>query len=174
MTRLGLTTSLEILIGDWLHRRDLKLVVAESCTGGLIGHLITNVPGSSAYYLGSITAYAYSVKERILGVHPETLLAHGAVSRATVLEMARGVRQSLGGESTLDKVIGLSVSGIAGPGGATPDKPVGLVWIGISAPEGDFAWHFIGHGDRRENKAFSAEMALQLLLEVLQGQPRPE
>ena len=166
--------SLEIQVGDWLRQCSLKLVVAESCTGGLIGHRITNVPGSSEYYLGSITAYSYGVKQRLLGVRPETLLAHGAVSRQTVLEMARGVRQSLGGECPLDEVIGLSVSGIAGPGGATPDKPIGLVWIGISAPAGDFAWHFIGQGDRQENKSFSADMALQLLLEVLQGQPRPE
>ncbi len=169
-----MTQSLEIQVGDWLRQCSLKLVVAESCTGGLIGHRITNVPGSSEYYLGSITAYSYGVKQRLLGVHPETLLDHGAVSRQTVLEMARGVRQSLGGECPLAEVIGLSVSGIAGPGGATPDKPVGLVWIGISAPAGDFAWQFIGQGNRQENKSFSADIALQLLLEVLQGQPRPE
>ena len=121
---------LEIRIGDLLRSRNMKLVMAESCTGGLVGNLITNVPGSSDYYLGSVTAYAYEAKEALLGVKHETLLANGAVSRPTVLEMASGVRRSLAGGFPLDSIIGVSISGIAGPGGGSPDKPVGSVWIG--------------------------------------------
>lgn len=166
--------SLEVLVGDLLRRKKLKLVVAESCTGGLIGHRITNIPGSSDYYLGSITAYAYEAKRALLGVRADTLEKYGAVSRQTVLEMALGVRKSLAGEFPLDQLIGISVSGIAGPGGATPDKPVGLIWMGMSAHDGDWAWKFQWHGNRVENKALTAEEALQILCEYLQGTPRPE
>src|SRR5512136_1771151 len=146
-----MNTPLEILLGPLLTSHGLHLAVAESCTGGLIGHRITNVPGSSEYYLGSVTAYAYEAKVRLLGVRWETLNTYGAVSRETVLEMARGVRSALAAE------IGMSVSGIAGPGGGTPDKPVGTTWIGLSTTEGDWARKFAWTGDRRENKQSSAE-----------------
>ena len=149
---------LENQIGELLIRRGLHLAVAESCTGGLIGHRITNVPGSSDYYLGSVTAYAYEAKVRLLGVSWDTLEKHGAVSQETVLEMARGVRQALGAE------VGLSVSGIAGPGGGTPDKPVGLTWIGLSTPDQDLAWSYVWQGDRLQVKEHSAEQALHLLV----------
>ena len=143
------------------------LPLPEYCTGGWIGHRLTNVSGSSEYYLGSVTAYAYSAKERLLGVRVETLLRCGAVSRETVLEMAEGVRRTFGGEEA-GRVVGLSVSGIAGPGGATPDKPVGLVWVGLSLPgRAAQAWQFVGQGDRQENKTFSAERALEQLLVAL-------
>jgi PncC family amidohydrolase len=154
-------TSLEILLGPLLTRRGLRLAVAESCTGGLISHRITNVPGSSEYYLGSVTAYAYEAKVRLLGVRWDTLNTFGAVSRETVLEMARGVQAALGAE------IGMSVSGIAGPGGGTPDKPVGTTWIGLSTAGHEQAWHFVWSGDRLENKELSAEMTLRLLVEFL-------
>ena len=160
---------LEVEVGEWLRKRGLKLVAAESCTGGLIGHMITNVPGSSEYYLGSITAYAYEAKERLLGVRHETLSAYGAVSEQTVLEMARGARQSLAGAVALEQVIGVSVSGIAGPGGGTPDKPVGLTWIGLSAPGFERAWQYIWPGNRAENKSDTACQALRLVLEYLKG-----
>jgi nicotinamide-nucleotide amidase len=153
--------SLEVQVGVWLRRQGLKLAVAESCTGGLIGHLMTNVPGSSDYYLGSVTAYAYEAKERLLGVAHETLLKYGAVSRETALEMAQGVRRALAAE------VGLSVTGIAGPGGGLPHKPVGLVWIALSSPTGDWAFCYQWHGNRVENKALSARAALQLLLDYL-------
>ena len=153
---------LENQIGELLIRRGLHLAVAESCTGGLIGHRITNVPGSSDYYLGSVTAYAYEAKVRLLGVSWDTLEKHGAVSQETVLEMARGVRQALGAE------VGLSVSGIAGPGGGTPDKPVGLTWIGLSTPDRDFAWSYVWQGDRLQVKEHSAEQALHLLVTWLE------
>lgn len=160
---------LEVEVGSWLRRRGLKLLAAESCTGGLIGHRLTNVAGSSDYYLGSVTAYAYEAKERLLGVRKETLATYGAVSAEVVIEMARGVRHVLSGDFPLSNLVGISVSGIAGPGGAMPGKPVGLVWIGLSAPEVERAWKCIWHGNRVENKEFSAQQALQYLLDYLQG-----
>ncbi len=133
---------LGVTIGELLRTKSLRLAVAESCTGGLVGHLITNVAGSSMYYMGSVTAYAYEAKVRLLGVRWETLEKFGAVSEETVLEMAAGVRR------LLDADIGLSISGIAGPDGGTPEKPVGLVWIGLSATEVNHAWRFQFLGDR--------------------------
>lgn len=161
--------SIEAQVGDWLRRRALKLVAAESCTGGLVGHRLTNVPGSSDYYLGSITAYAYEAKERLLGVRPETLARYGAVSAEVVLEMARGARQALAGAFPLERLVGVSVSGVAGPGGGTPEKPVGTVWIGLSAADLEQAWVFHWQGDRVENKELSAEQALGILLNYLEG-----
>ena len=161
--------ALEVQVGQWLRRRGLKLVAAESCTGGLIGHLLTNVPGSSDYFLGSIASYANEAKEQWLGVRRETLIEHGAVSEATVIEMARGARQRMAGAFPMDSLVGISVSGIAGPGGGTIDKPVGLVWIGLSTPDLDRAWKFLWDGDRIANKEISAQQALILLLDYLQG-----
>jgi PncC family amidohydrolase len=152
---------LEVLVGQLLRRSGLRLAVAESCTGGLIGHRITNIPGSSTYYMGSVTAYAYEAKVRMLGVRWETLEKYGAVSKETVIEMARGVRKALAAD------IGLSVSGIAGPGGGTPEKPVGLTWIGLSAADTDEAWEHIWHGDRLQVKEQTADQALRLLVDYL-------
>jgi PncC family amidohydrolase len=160
---------LEETVGKYLRQRGMKLTLAESCTGGLVGHRITNVPGSSDYYLGSITAYAYEAKERLLGVRHETLVNFGAVSRETALEMAQGVRLALAADFPLDHSIGVSITGIAGPGGGLPNKPVGLVWFGLSAPEGDGSWQYIWKGNRLEVKEQSAEKALSLLLDYLKG-----
>ncbi|MCD6402107.1 MAG: CinA family protein [Anaerolineales bacterium] len=154
-------TPLEVQIGKYLLAHRWKLAVAESCTGGLIGHRITNVPGSSAYYLGSVTAYAYEAKVQLLGVSWATLERYGAVSGETVLAMARGIRSALNAD------VGLSVSGIAGPGGGMKNKPVGLTWFGISAPDYENTWRFVWHGDRIANKNQSAEKALELLVEFL-------
>ena len=159
-----LTQNLEEQIGELLRRRGWKLAVAESCTGGLIGHRITNVPGSSEYYLGSVTAYAYEAKVRLLGVSWAVLEKFGAVSEEVALAMAKGIRLTLGAD------IGVSVTGIAGPGGETPEKPIGLTWIGISITEYERAWKFIWQGDRVQNKEYSAERALQLLVNTLQAQ----
>jgi PncC family amidohydrolase len=159
------TLLLEEQVGQFLRERGMKLTVAESCTGGLVGHLITNVPGSSEYYLGSVTAYAYEVKEGLLGVKHETLQQYGAVSKQCVVEMARGVRQALSGGFPLDSILGVSISGIAGPGGGMPEKPVGTVWVGMSAVEGDWAWRFQWPGDRIQNKEDSAQAALKLILQ---------
>ena len=154
--------SLEALAGELLRQRKWRLATAESCTGGLIAHRLTNVPGSSDYYLGGIIAYANEVKMNQLNVNTNTLEQSGAVSQETVIEMARGVR------SVLHADIGLSVSGIAGPGGGSPDKPVGLVWIGLTAPGYELANRYLWEGDRLRVKEQSAEQALKLLVEFLQ------
>ena len=166
-----MTQPIEAVIGSLLRSRGLKLVVAESCTGGLVGHLLTNISGSSDYYLGSVTAYAYEAKRLILGVRPETLIDYGAVSREVVLQMAAGVRAAFSGdEIPIEDVIGVSVSGIAGPGGGMPGKPVGLVWIGLSAQDGDWAWKYVWEGDRIRNKELSAQQTLRLIYLYLKGQ----
>ncbi|HDD25370.1 MAG TPA: CinA family protein [Chloroflexi bacterium] len=155
--------ALEVRVGDLLRRRGWKLALAESCTGGLIGHRITNVPGSSDYYEGSITAYSYDIKELILHVRHDTLYRYGAVSAETAREMASGVRRAFRAD------LGVAVTGIAGPGGGTPDKPVGLVYIALSAPDGEWVERHLWRGNRWENKAFSAEQALDLLCRYLEG-----
>jgi PncC family amidohydrolase len=160
--------TLEAQVGAWLLRRGFLLASAESCTGGLVGHRLTDVPGSSAYYLGGITAYSNQAKQRLLGIRTDTLLNYGAVSEAVALEMARGVRQALSSDFPLAQLIGVSVTGIAGPGGSTAEKPVGLTWIGISAAGFERAWRFVWEGDRIDNKQQSAEQALRLLLDFLQ------
>ena len=157
--------NLEVVAGRLLREQGLWLAVAESCTGGLVGHRLTNVPGASDYYLGGVMAYAYEVKARLLGVRWETLDKYGAVSQEVALEMARGVRNALSAD------IGLSITGIAGPGGGTPEKPVGLTWIGLSALEKEQAWHYHWKGDRQAVKEQSAEEALRLLVAYLQGRP---
>ncbi len=155
---------LEIQIGIALRARGWKLATAESCTGGLVAHLVTNVPGSSDYFRGGAVAYSYEAKVAMLEVSWDTLRHHGAVSRETVIEMARGVRIALGAD------ISVSVSGIAGPGGGLPDKPVGTTWIGLSSTEGDWARKFVWDGDREQNKRYSADAALQFALDYLNGQ----
>lgn len=156
---------LEAQAGELLRARGWRLAVAESCTGGLIGHRLTNIAGSSTYYMGSITAYAYEAKVRLLGVTWETLEKYGAVSEPVVLQMARGVRRVLAAD------VGLSVSGIAGPSGGTPEKPVGLTCFALSIPDHEQAWRFIWHGDRIFNKEQSAEQGLQLLVDFLREYP---
>ena len=153
----------EKALHDYLQKSGLKLVTAESCTGGLISHRITDIPGSSEYFLGGIVAYAYEAKVALLGVSWETLNTKGAVSRETVLEMARGALQALNAD------IALSVSGIAGPGGGTPQKPVGFTWIGLVTQKGEWARNFIWDGDREQNKRYSCDAALQLVLDYLEG-----
>jgi nicotinamide-nucleotide amidase len=160
--------NLETLIGQLLTTQGKTLAVAESCTGGLVGHRLTNVAGSSCYFLGGVIAYAYTVKTRLLGVRQETLELHGAVSRETVLEMAQGTRQALQAD------IGLSVSGIAGPSGGSLDKPVGLTWIGLSAGERLEAWQYQWQGDRQQVKEHTAQQALQLLYDHLQEAGKPK
>ena len=162
-----MTDKLEKQIGDYLISTGLKLCLAESCTGGLISHLITNVPGSSEYFIAGVVAYSYEAKETLLGVRKRTLTRYGAVSKETVLEMAQGVREKIKKQYPLEKTVAVSVSGIAGPGGGLPGKPVGLVWVGLSTPAGNQAFQFIGNRTREENKTFSAQKALEILLEEL-------
>ena len=154
--------SLEMQLGKMLRERALKLAVAESCTGGLLADRITDVPGSSDYFVGGFTAYAYEAKVALLGVSWDTLKAYGAVSRETVLEMARGARKAL------DADIAISVSGIAGPGGGLPDKPVGTTWIGLCAREEVTAFLHHFKGKRREIKGLASTAALEHLKEYLE------
>jgi PncC family amidohydrolase len=152
---------LEEKVGELLSQRGWTLAVAESCTGGLVGHRITNVSGSSAYFEGGVISYSNEVKEHVLGVPLETLIDHGAVSKETVLAMARGVRHLLGTD------VAVSITGIAGPTGGTPEKPVGLVYIGLAAEDAESAEKHIWAGDRESNKAQTAEAALKLLFSYL-------
>jgi len=154
---------IEIQLGEALRARGLKLATAESCTGGLIADRLTDVPGSSDYFLGGIVAYAYEAKVALLDVSWDTLRVVGAVSREVVLEMARGARKALSAD------LAVSVSGIAGPGGGLPDKPVGTTWLGLATPDGEWARHFVWDRDRRGNKELSAEAALQFVLDYLDG-----
>jgi PncC family amidohydrolase len=148
-------------IGILLRSRGWKLAVAESCTGGLVADRLTDIPGSSDYFMGGVVAYAYEAKAALLNVSWNTLRTYGAVSRETVIEMARGVRTALGAD------LSVSVSGVAGPGGGLPGKPVGATWLGLSAADGDWARQFTWQGDRRANKEASAQAALQFLLDYL-------
>ena len=161
-----LDDSLEVKIGALLRTQGLKLATAESCTGGLVGDRVTNVPGSSDYYLGGVIAYAYEAKVAVLEVSWDTLHKYGAVSRETVLEMARGARKVLGAD------IAVSVSGIAGPGGGLPGKPVGTTWIGLASPDGEWARVYCFPGERIENKSYSSEAALELVCDYLNGERR--
>jgi PncC family amidohydrolase len=153
--------SLERQLGEDLRRRGWTLALGESCTGGLVAHRITEVPGSSEYFRGGVVAYSNPIKEKLLQVSAATLARHGAVSEETAREMARGARQTLAAD------VGLSVTGIAGPGGGTPEKPVGLTLIAVSTPHGDWVERHLWTGDRQANKQASAEAALRLLLRVI-------
>lgn len=117
--------SLEQVVGDGLRARGLTLAVAESCTGGLLSKRITDVAGCSDYYVGGVCSYSNAVKQKVLGVKPETLETHGAVSQETAEEMAAGVARALGAD------VGVGITGVAGPGGGTEEKPVGLVYISV-------------------------------------------
>jgi PncC family amidohydrolase len=152
-------------IAALLTQHGWTLGTAESCTGGLIGDELTNRPGSSDYFKGGVISYDNRIKQAVLGVRAETLASVGAVSEQCALEMARGVRQTLG----ID--VGISATGIAGPGGATPGKPVGLVYIGLSAPAGDVVRRFVWPHDRVGNKRATADAALKLLVEQLREHP---
>ncbi len=153
-------------IGALLQARGLTLGAVESATGGLISALITDIPGSSDYYKGSVTAYANEVKVGVVGVSAESIARHGAVSARVAEEMAQGGRRVLGVD------ICLADTGIAGPGGSSPDKPVGLFYIGLATPQGVESRRHIFKGDRRQNRLQAAETALRWLKEYL-SRPSP-
>ncbi len=157
-----MSESLPQQVGALLRARHLKFATAESCTGGLVGDLITNVPGSSEYYLGGVVAYAYEAKTKLLGITQDFLLAHGAVSEETARAMARGIRERLHADITV------GITGILGPGGGLPNKPVGLVYIALLAPDADWQRHFIWNGTRLDNKHHSANAALEMVKEYLE------
>ena len=150
-------------LASQLKAKNLFLATAESCTGGMLGHLITNLPGSSDYYLGGQIAYSNQAKQLWLNVPAEVLETYGAVSRETVLAMAYGIRASFAGEVDLKKIVGFSISGIAGPSGGMPAKPVGTVWMAISTHIREHAYHFQFDGSRNAIKYQSALGALDIL-----------
>ncbi len=148
---------LETFLGAMLARRNLTIAVAESCTGGLIAHRLTNVSGSSAYFERGVVTYSDRSKSALLLVPPELIAAHGAVSREVAESMARGIRSAAGTS------IGLSTTGIAGPTGGSPEKPVGTVWVGLADDAGTLALKF-GFG---EGRARVKERASQAALELV-------
>lgn len=154
--------TLESVIGHGLRKKKMTLSAAESCTGGLVSHRITEIAGSSDYFKGTVVAYSNEVKSRLLKVKDKTLLEHGAVSPECAVEMARGIRKLLGTD------FGLAITGIAGPGGGTEKKPVGLVFISVSSKKGDCCERHIFSGSRSAVKAKAASTALNLLRLQLQ------
>jgi nicotinamide-nucleotide amidase len=149
--------TLEELVGRRLREQDLTLAVAESCTGGLICHRLTNVPGSSDYFMGGVVTYSNRAKMDLLRVPEDTLEKNGAVSETTAKAMALGVKE------VFHTPLGLAVTGIAGPTGGSLDKPVGTVWIGLATESGVAAKSYRFHGSREEIKALSAQTALDWL-----------
>ena len=149
-------------VGAALAARNLTCASAESCTGGLIGHLITEIPGSSAYFAGAAVVYSYAAKERVLGVDHDMLMSMGAVSAEVAAQMAQGARRLYGVD------VAVSVTGIAGPGGGLPGKPTGTVYLHVSGA-GDYerGAHHVWPGDRSTNKLLSAVAALHMLLEYV-------
>jgi nicotinamide-nucleotide amidase len=152
---------LELEIAELLRRKGLSLGVVESASGGLISHLITNIPDSSDYYKGSITAYSNQTKVGVVGVSEAAIQEHGAVSHEVAREMARG------GRGLLKVDICLADTGIAGPGGATPEKPLGLFYLGLATGSGTESRRHVFSGDREQNKMAAAQAALAWLKEYL-------
>lgn len=148
-------------VGEGLAARNIRLALAESCTGGLIATQLTEQPGASRFLVASIVAYSNEAKESLLGVSHGTLVAHGAVSEAVAVEMLQGVRARTGAEAAI------AVTGIAGPEGGTPEKPVGTVWIGASFKGDTRVQRFHFDGTRAEVRFSAAEAALTLLERVL-------
>jgi nicotinamide-nucleotide amidase len=157
--------TMEEVAGRLLAERGLTVACAESCTGGLVTHRLTNVPGSSKYVVGSVVAYANSAKQAILGVCPETLAAHGAVSEETAREMAEGARRAFGAS------LGLSTTGIAGPDGGTPDKPVGTLCIGLASDAGVVTRRYQLWGTRDWVKLLGSQLALDWIRRHALGLP---
>jgi nicotinamide-nucleotide amidase len=150
-------------IGLLLRKKKLTVATAESCTGGKVGDWITEVSGSSDYYLGGIVSYSNEAKVRLLGVDSKTLASKGAVSEEVALQMASGARNALGAN------IGVSTTGIAGPTGATKNKPVGLVYIAVSSSKGSVCTENRFAGSRHAVKNQSAEKALEMLIEFIKS-----
>lgn len=144
--------------------RGVSVAAAESCTGGGLAEAITAVPGSSGYFLGSIVSYADGAKVALLGVEPEVLAAHGAVSAQVAVAMATGAR------ARFAATVAVSITGISGPGGATPDKPIGLTYLGLATPAGSEVRRLHWDGDRPANRAASVQAALAWLTEWVEAQ----
>ena len=154
-------TDIAAEIGNLLRQKGITLGTVESATGGLIAHMITEVPGSSDYFKGSVVSYSNVIKKRIIGVRSDTLEKYGAVSPQVAEEMA------LGGKKLLDVDVCMADTGIAGPGGATPEKPVGLFYLGMANKDGAFSRRHEFSGNREQNKQDAAEAALDWLKKYL-------
>lgn len=157
------TESLAGVVGKILLEQRKQFGTAESCTGGYVAHLITSVPGASAYFPGAVVSYSYEMKQNLLGVRPETLTSFGAVSEEAVREMSLGALDALGAD------IALSISGIAGPDGGTPDKPVGTVWMAVSDRERTVVQKHLFGRDRLKNIQLTGTYALNLVRKFLLG-----
>lgn len=155
-------TTLEQVIGNLLTKKKQTVVTAESCTGGYIAHLLTSVPGSSAYYPGSLLTYAYEMKTQLLDIPSDLMTKHGAVSEEVVKMMATNVRRKLNADYSI------ATSGIAGPGGGTEDKPVGTVWIAVATNDGVEAKKFQFGDNRERNIIRSAQAGLMMLYSKIQ------
>ena len=153
--------AIEEKLRDKLRDRKLTIAVAESCTGGLLGSRITDVAGSSEYFLGGVIAYQNEVKEALLRVPHDVIEAHGAVSAQTAEAMARGCRDLFKCD------IAVSITGIAGPGGGSDEKPVGLTYIGLSTARGVISRRFLWDGNRTQNKEASVRAAMEMVLSAL-------
>lgn len=151
-------------VGKLLKSKGLTLALAESCTGGKVGDMITDVPGSSHYFLGGVVSYSNEAKRALLGVDSEVLRARGAVSEEAALQMAAGVRKALNAR------VGVGITGIAGPSGGSLTKPVGLVYIAFSSEDRLVCYKNVFDGDRSEVKRRAAEKALELLKEFLEAE----
>jgi len=154
---------LQAAVGRLLKERGLTISTAESCTGGYLAHLITTVPGSSAYFMGSIIAYDNRIKQQLLQVKLETLQEYGAVSEQTVIEMVKGAVQRLGTD------IAVAVSGIAGPGGGTPEKPVGTIWMAVGNADSVNTRLLYAGKNRQKNIEYTASHALNFIRQYLQA-----
>lgn len=154
--------TLESCIGKLLKQHGKTISTAESCTGGLIASMLTSVPGSSEYYLGSVVSYANSVKQEVLGVPAEIIKEFGAVSSECVGAMAEGVRKLTGTDFSV------ATSGIAGPGGGSAEKPVGLIWIGVSSQSGTQTYKLTFNSDRKRNIERFASSALYKIFKKLE------
>ncbi|MCC6802122.1 MAG: nicotinamide-nucleotide amidohydrolase family protein [Anaerolineae bacterium] len=158
--------TLEAQVGARLTARGWTVCAAESCTGGLVMHRLTNIAGSSGYVLGGVVTYSNEAKQKLIGVREATLVAHGAVSEQTAAEMVEGVR------ALFDADIAVSITGIAGPGGGTPEKPVGLTYIGLKVRgQPPQVQRHMWAGDRVTIKEASASAALGWMLETLEALP---
>ncbi len=153
--------TLEKVVGGLLVMRRKTIALAESCTGGLTSHRLTNIPGSSAYFQGSVVAYSNGVKERILQVSPETMERFGAVSRETVQAMAWGIKEICGAD------LGLAITGIAGPGGETASKPIGLIYMALAVDQDISIEEHHFSGEREGIKSKASQTALDMVRRYL-------
>ena len=157
--------TMESIVGRLLKEHGCSVATAESCTGGLIAGRLTDVPGSSAYFLGGIVAYSNAAKASLLGVSEAVLESEGAVSEPVVRAMAEGVRARFGSD------YGVATSGISGPGGGTDEKPVGLVWLALSTAGGTHSDSFVFPVDRTRHRSLTAQVALDWIRRSLLGAP---